>query len=266
MAPALFARYHEPFLGGGAVFFWLADARGVREASLNDLNKDLIEAYSAVRDTVEPLIAELADLATRYLAMDAVERAEFYYTQRATMPLDPVRRTARLIFLNKTCFNGLYRVNRSGLFNVPHGDYTRPRILDAEVLRACSRSLNRVQLSSLDFEEACEAAKPGDFVYLDPPYQPLSATSRFTSYTKSDFDYSNQLRLADVFARLTQRGVVAVLSNSDHPDVERLYKQFTIRRVPMARSINSDGCGRAAITELLISNAEIVQERSASPK
>ena len=255
LVPSAFGTYHEPFVGGGALFFALQPKKAV----LSDINCRLVRSYVAVRDNVDEVVA--------LLKIYPYEKNSFL-KMRAT-PIDmrsDVEVAAWLIYLNHSCFNGLYRVNRSGLFNVPHGDYTRPRILDAEVLRACSRSLNRVQLSSLDFEEACEAAKPGDFVYLDPPYQPLSATSRFTSYTKSDFDYSNQLRLADVFARLTQRGVVAVLSNSDHPDVERLYKQFTIRRVPMARSINSDGCGRAAITELLISNAEIVQERSASPK
>ena len=255
-APERIGRYHEPFLGGGAVFFALREAGRIADAALADGNADLIETWQAVRDDVESVIAALEPLAARYLATEPLRRAFVYSEVRDGRPRLPARKAARLLFLNKTCFNGLYRVNRKGRFNVPHGRYEQPAILDAERLRDASRALAGVELRDGDFEEACVRAEPGDFVYLDPPYQPLSATSAFTQYTSADFGFADQQRLRDAFDGLTERGVPALLSNSAHPDIEALYRGYAIERVPMGRSINSNGAGRKPIDELLIGNDE----------
>ena len=256
-APETFLRYHEPFLGGGAVFFAMAAARPGLRATLSDSNAELINVHRAVRDHPDALIAALRPIAEAYRALDTSGRRDFYYAQRACEPPDPVARAARLIFLNKTGYNGLYRVNRSGKFNVPHGRYTEPRILDEAALRAASAALQCAELRHEDFAAACDRARPGDLVYLDPPYQPLSQTSSFTSYTREAFGVDEQRRLRDVFDGLTRRGVAAVLSNSDHPFIHELYggRGYAIEHVRMSRAINSKGDGRASIEELLISNA-----------
>jgi DNA adenine methylase len=254
--PAGIRRYHEPFLGGGAVFFALRRSGLGTGASLADLNPALMETYATVRDGVEPLIEALRPLATRYQAQEAEGRAAFYYEVRACVPATAVERAARLIFLNRTCYNGLYRENLRGEFNVPHGRYAAPRILDEHGLRAAAAALAGVDLAALDFEAACAAARPGDLVYLDPPYRPLSRTARFTSYTRQQFGPAEQERLRDTFEDLTRRGVAALLSNSDHPDIHALYdgRGYRLGRVPMGRSINSKAAGRAPIAELLIDN------------
>ena len=257
-APKAFGTYHEPFVGGGAVFFGLQAAGQLRAAVLNDANPALIDAYTVVRDDVEALIRHLAELATAYLAEGAEDRARVFYEARALTGGSPVERAARLIFLNRTCYNGLFRVNQRGEFNVPHGRYENPRILDAAGLRACSAALQGVELRSGDFAEATELARPGDFVYLDPPYVPLSSTSYFTSYTKGAFGWPEQERLAAVFRELTERGVAAVLSNSADPRVEALYAGFEQVRVPMSRAINSVGSKRTPIDELLVSNVRLL--------
>jgi len=264
-APAGFRRYHEPFLGGGAVFFALASAKGPFPAVLNDANACLVECFAAVRDEVEAIVAALKELAGAYLPLDEAARAAFYYARRAQSSDDPVERAARLIFLNRTCYNGLYRVNANGGFNVPHGRYRNPRILDAARLRAASASLAGAELTCDDFEVACVRATAGDFVYLDPPYQPLSATARFTSYTSADFGPADQARLADAFEAMTRRGVAAMLSNSDHPNIRQLYdgRGYTFETVPMSRAINSVGSKRAPIPELLVDNFERDEVRRA---
>ena len=260
-APARISRYHEPFLGGGAVFFALHASGRIGAATLADGNEDLIATWRAVQSDVESVIAALGTLASRYLALGPSERTFFYYDVRdKRRPRSPAGKAARLIFLNKTCYNGLYRVNRQGRFNVPHGRYERPTIRDAERLRAASRSLAGAALYAEDFAEACERAEPGDFVYLDPPYQPLSATSAFTSYTSADFGFADQQRLRETFDGLTARSVSALLSNSSHPDIRDLYRDYDIERVPMGRAINSNGSGRTPIDELLISNRARIED------
>ena len=251
------ARYHEPFLGGGAVFFALQEAGLIRDASLADSNADLVATYRAVRDDAEGVIAALDTLSRRYLARESSQRGLYYYEVRNQHRLRrPDRKAARILFLNKTCYNGLYRVNSKGHFNVPHGRYVNPTILDAERLHEASESLAGADLRAEDFVEACARAHPGDFVYLDPPYQPLSATSQFTKYTSGDFGFADQERLRDAFDDLTARGVPALLSNSSHPDVHDLYRHYDRELVPMGRAINSNGRGRAAIDELLVSNLD----------
>lgn len=256
LAPAHGGEYHEPFLGGAAVFFALSRTRPPARAYLSDGNAALIACYQAVRDRADEVIDELMALQRDYLAGDPAGRAEYYYGVRAAALGEGPGAAARLIFLNRTAYNGLYRVNSRGEFNVPHGRYRNPRICDVENLHAASAALHCTKLRAEDFETACGRARPGDFVYLDPPYQPLSATSRFTTYTREDFGVAEQVRLRDAFERLTKRGVVAVLSNSDHPVIRDLYEErgYGIRVVQMSRAINSKGNGRAPIGELLIDN------------
>ena len=260
-------RYHEPFLGGGAVFFALQEAGLISDASLADSNADLIATYRAIRDDLDGVIDALGQHSRRYLAREPSQRGLYYYEVRNQRRLRRAdRRAARLLFLNKTCYNGLYRVNSKGHFNVPHGRYVNPTILDVERLQEASGALAAADLRAEDFAGACARARPGDFVYLDPPYQPLSATSAFTQYTSGDFGFEDQERLRDAFDDLTARGVPALLSNSEHPDIRELYAEYELELVPMGRAINSNGRGRAAIDELLVSNfAQVGVASAAAP-
>ena len=236
-------RYFEPFLGGGAVFFHLQHPCSF----LSDSNEELVELYHTVRDVVESLI-------------DALKKhhneEKYFYEVRSQNPasLSPVERAARFIFLNKTCYNGLYRVNSKGRFNVPFGKYKNPLICDAERLRAASLALQSAEIIAADFEEALSGAEPRDFIYFDPPYYPLSKTSSFTAYTASNFDISEQERLAQVYRDLHRRGCYIILSNSDTPLIRKLYADFQIIEVQASRAINSRADGRGKITELLIIN------------
>ena len=236
-------RYFEPFLGGAALFFYLQHP----QAYLSDGNAELIELYQIVRDDVDHLIEALK------LHRNT---EDYYYQTRALNPvsLTPIQRAARFIFLNKTCYNGLYRVNSQGQFNVPFGRYQNPAICDAPGLRAASRALNHAQLTVTDFEQAVSAARRHDFIYFDPPYQPISKTSSFTAYTSGRFDAAEQQRLAQVYARLAQRGCYVMLSNSDAPLIRELYAGFRTTEILASRAINSKGDGRGKITELLITN------------
>ena len=253
-----FGRYHEPFAGAGAVFFAMQEAGKLHGgAALADFNADLIGAFRAVRDDVDTVTSALGDLEARYLAATGDGRKAAYYAVRAQqLEAGTAAAAARLIFLNRTCYNGLYRVNAAGRFNVPHGRYARPRILDDAGLHAGATALAGVQIDALDFEAACRQATPGDLVYLDPPYQPLSPTSSFTAYTSADFGAAEQRRLRDVFDDLTRRGVYGLLSNSDHPAICELYagRGYGFEQVAMSRAINSNGRLRAPIAELLIDN------------
>ena len=256
LAPPRIEAYYEPFAGGAALFFRLAadPERRPRRAVLNDLNAELTTAYEVVRDRPEALARLLAGLEAGYLARDPAGRAERYYEVRAQAPGDPVEIAARLIFLNKTCFNGLYRVNRRGRFNVPHGRYARPRILDRDALLAASAALAGAELRCADFEEACADAGPGDFVYCDPPFEPLSATSSFTSYTAEDFGREEQKRLKWLADDLRGRGAAVLVSNSPHEWVLGLYEgsRYRIGRIPARRAINARGNGRGPVDELAI--------------
>ena len=269
-APREVGTYFEPFVGGGALFFALAsdELHRPRRAVLNDLSPELMVAFQIVRDDPQRLIEQLDALAGRYLAADAEARKALYYAVREEQPEAPVEAAARMIFLNKTCFNGLYRVNRRGRFNVPHGRYRRPKILDVETLLAASAALRDVELLCVDFERACEGAAPGDLVYLDPPFYPLSVTSSFTAYTEEAFGREDQLRLKWLVDDLTARGVDVMLSNSPHQWVLGLYEggRYDIARIPARRVINSRGDRRSAIDELLVTNAELAaRSRAASP-
>lgn len=252
--PARFGRYYEPFLGGGAVMFHvLSERRGV-ECSASDSNPDLVATYEAIRDGVERLIRLLEAHAAGY----ADGPKEYYYSVRADEPAGRDERAARLLFLNRTCFNGLYRVNGSGKFNVPFGGYVRPNIVNAGVLRAASALFASAapSISCRDFEEAVAGASKGDLVYFDPPYQPVSRTASFTHYTRDDFVGGDLERLAAACRELDGRGCRVLLSNSDVPEVRRLfaYGPWRYRRLAVSRAINSDGTKRSGHHELLIRN------------
>jgi DNA adenine methylase len=243
LLPTTWRTYFEPFLGGGVVFFRLQPTAAV----LSDVNEELINAYAVVRDRVDELITALR-----------VHRSErdYYYSVRAwkTETLAPVERAARLIFLNRTCFNGLYRVNKRGEFNVPFGRYANPTICDVAGLTATSLALKGTDIRAADFEETLESAREGDFVYLDPPYSPLSVTSSFTAYAVEGFGEEEQRRLASVYKRLDTRGIILMLSNSASEFVRALYTDFRVIEVTAKRAINSKASGRGPITELVILN------------
>jgi DNA adenine methylase len=245
--PKRFNRYLEPFVGGGAMFFNIYGRNDRLSASLSDLNSELINCYSAVRDNVE----ELIDV----LKQHRNER-EYFYEIRSldTQKLSSLERAARLIYLNKTCFNGLYRVNSRGQFNVPFGSYKNPRTCDEENLRAASTALQQVVLTAQSFSDAMEQAKRGDFVYLDPPYQPLSATANFTSYTSRCFMEKDQQELAAAVRKLDKRGCRVMLSNSDNEFVRDLYDGLRIETVYATRAINCRGDRRGKISEVLVLN------------
>lgn len=240
--PERFKRYHEPFIGGGAIFFTL----GPRMATLSDINDDLVNTYITIRDNVEALIDELR----KHHATE-----EYFYAVRALvrqeMPL--LQSAARTIFLNRTCFNGLYRVNRSGKFNVPFGRYANPKICNADNLRTVADALQGVDLRVEDALAIGQRARRGDLVYFDPPYDPVSTTSSFTSYAKGGFGRDEQVQLAEVFANLADRGVHVVLSNSDTPFIRDLFAGFRIEQVFVRRPINSRADRRGPVPEVLVS-------------
>lgn len=262
VTPSRIDTYYEPFVGGGALFFRLAadPDRRPQRAVLNDLNAELMATFRAVRDDIEPLIERLDDLQRAYLDLDETRREARYYEAREEYRALVMGRGADLdvatllIFLNKTCYNGLYRVNMRGEFNVPHGRYVRPRICDAEGLRAASDALANAELRCVDFEEACDGAGPDDFVYFDPPFHPLSATSSFTAYTSKAFERADQLRLKWRVDSLREAGARVLLSNSPHQWVIGLYEgsRYEIESIPARRMINSHGDRRGPIEELTV--------------
>lgn len=239
--------YYEPFVGGAAVFFHLAAGKRFKRAVLSDRNRALVEVYQALRKDVEAVI--------RLLGGYTYDRDEYYLTRsRDPEMLDLNERAARLIYLNKTGYNGLYRVNRKGKFNVPFGRYDNPRICDEARLRAAARVLKRAKLEVCDFQNAVERAGKKDAVYFDPPYVPLSSTASFTAYHSEEFGKAEHERLAETFGTLAQRGVPSVLSNSDTPYTRQLYREWVRSRVRITRPINSRASGRGEISELLVLN------------
>jgi len=248
--PQTFNNYLEPFLGGGAVFFHLYSTGKItpdKKVILIDSNEDLINTYKVIQNRVDLLIAHLKS--GKYVNEESV-----YYEIREWTPTNLVERAARTIYLNKTCYNGLYRVNKKGKFNVPFGRYKNPLICDEKNLKAVNRSLKGVKLIIGDFSNCLKYADLGDFIYFDPPYQPISSTSNFTSYTKDSFGLEDQKRLADVFRELDKRKCKVMLSNSDTSFIRKLYKQFRIEVVRAKRYINSNPAGRGEVRELVILN------------
>jgi DNA adenine methylase len=243
--PSGFARYHEPFVGSAAVFFGLEPA----DALLADSNSALIDCYTAVRDHVEVLIRRLDLLQARH------SQQQFYRSRKRynTVQLEAVERAALFIYLNRTCYNGLYRVNSRGEFNVPAGRYVRPRISDPDGLRAASAALARARLIACRFNRCVDDAERGDFVYIDPPYHQLNAGS-FTSYTVEGFGEKEQRELAGVVAKLHAAGCRVMVSNSDTPLIRELYGAYRVIPIRAARAINSSPGGRGPVGEVLVLN------------
>lgn len=239
--PKHYNRYYEPFVGGGAVFFALQP----RKATLSDINQDLIYTYQAIQQNVQGVMRSLAQHAMT---------PEHFYKVRAQNPekLSILQRAARTIFLNRACFNGLYRVNANGQFNVPYGRHRSNKVIHKEILLAAAQALRHVQLYCRNVFALGRSARCGDLVYFDPPYHPLSATSSFRNYAQGGFTVEQQTKLADFARRLAERGIHVVLSNSDTPLIHQLYRDFHIERVLARRSINSKGQQRGTIYEVII--------------
>lgn len=262
-------RYIEPFVGGGAVLIDILQKYEVKEAYAFDINKDLINCYNVIKTDVENLIQELDKKEKEFLILNNDDRQQYFYDIRAeynsyTLNKDiNVKRASEFIFLNRTCFNGLYRVNKEGKFNVPCGKYKNPTICDSNNLRNLSKLIKNVTFEYGDYKKSESFVNENTFVYFDPPYRPLSITSGFTSYTKEDFNDDNQKELANYFYKLDLKNAKLMLSNSNPKNVneddnffENIYKGFVINEVSAKRMINANAKGRGEISELLITNYE----------
>jgi len=244
--PKFYKSYYEPFLGGGAVFFYLQPTTAV----LTDINAELIATYCCVRDKVEELIVLLKEHKSKH-------NRDYYYSVRSSSGTNDLERAARLIYLNKTCYNGLYRVNSQGKFNVPLGSYKNPNICQEDLLRAASKALSLCEIKQADFMHVLNYANSNDdFVFCDPPYHPISSTSYFTGYNGNSFGEQDQIRLRDVCAELANRGVKVMVCNSDCEFIRKIYKEinFHIYAIAASRSINSNIQKRGIINELLITS------------
>lgn len=251
LLPTKISTYYEPFVGGGAVFLTTQPNKAV----INDYNAELINVYETIRDNVEDLIEDLnlhENEAEYFYSIRMLDRQEGFDE------LSPVKRASRVIYLNKTCFNGLYRVNSSGEFNTPFGRYKNPNIVNETVLRAVSNYLNtnNITFMSGDFEDALRGIRKGAFVYLDPPYDPISKSSNYTGYTEGGFNEDQQIRLRDVCRKLDEKGIKFLLSNSATPFIKEIYADFEIVEVGASRQINSVASKRGEVKEVLVRNYE----------
>jgi DNA adenine methylase len=266
-------RYIEPFIGSGAVMFELVQTYHIEDVWIWDINPELITVYQVIQKDVEALIERLTQLEKQFLPLEKEKRKEMYYSIRDqfneqlsdfdfnTYGEHKIERASQFIFLNKTCFNGLFRVNKKGEFNVPMGDYKNPTICDADNLRAASAVLQHVNIYQGDYKQSREFISDKTFVYFDPPYRPLSTSSSFTAYSKFDFTDENQKELAQYYRELDKQGAFLMLSNSDPKNTDpndeffdELYAGFHIERVTARRNINSKGNSRGAINEILVTN------------
>lgn len=253
--PNKFYTYFEPFVGGGAVLFELQP----KQAVINDINRELVNLYSVIQNNVEELINKLSDsnlysnTSECYYRIRELDREPKEYNK-----LTGIDKAARVLYLNKTCYNGLYRVNSMGEFNSPFGSYKNPNIVNEITLRAVNKYFNDANIKFLntDFEKAVKNAKKEDFVYFDPPYAPISKTSNFTGYNESGFGETEQIRLKKLCDKLNEKGVKFLLSNSDCEFIRNLYKDYNIVTIRAKRTINSNGNNRGAISEVLIRNYE----------
>jgi DNA adenine methylase len=258
-----FARYLEPFVGAGSVFFDLA-AQGVlagKECFLSDANDELTSTYQIVRDQAADLSNLLRDHATKH----KVDAKTHYYEVRALRPSNRLPEAARMIYLNKTCFNGLYRVNAAGGFNVSLGDYENPTICDEENLWACSKALAGASIFQEDYRGCYQRAQEGDFIYFDPPYVPVSDTANFTSYTAEGFGPSDQAGLAKILRKLDDLGCLLLLSQADSPRARDLYDGFHIHAVEAKRNINRNGKKRGKVGEIIVCNEALKRALESRP-
>lgn len=244
--------YYEPFFGGGAVFFAIEPSKAI----INDVNKELINVYMQIRDRPKLLIAALKEhqqchSEEHYYLVRNIDRNDIAYNE-----LQPLDKAARFIYLNKTCYNGLYRVNKSGHFNVPIGRYKKPKICDEETINNIHVLLKKknIKIFNKDFEILLKNAKAGDFVYMDPPYDPVSTSASFTTYQPSGFTREEQIRLKKVCDDLNSKGVKFIVSNSNTEFISKLYKEYNVIEVLATRNINSNSSKRKAVTEVLIMN------------
>jgi len=265
--------YFEPFVGAGAVFFWIAQNFPIKNLYIADINPELNLLYTAVQKSVDELIQELSTIGADYGVLQGTEQKAYFLEMRQRYNQERkeinfkafkpawIRRAAQIIFLNKTCFNGLYRVNKKGDFNVPFGDYKNPKICDSDNLVTVSNILKKTVIHCIDFSEIKGYLSSPAFIYLDPPYRPLSQTSSFKAYAQFDFSDSEQKRLAQFFDDLHQQGHKVMLSNSDPKNINKndnvfdnLYGKFTICRITANRMINSKASKRGTISEILVMN------------
>ena len=256
-------RYIAGFVGSGALFFYIAQSYKIEEYLIFDINPELIIAYQTIKDNLWDLLEILSKIETEYLILNEEKRKEYFYQMRSQFNLlrkqtnpSKIEITAQLIFLNRTCFNGLFRVNSRGEFNVPCGKYKNPTICNSANLKAVSQILQKSHIQLGDFTECQKYVNKKSFVYFDPPYKPISKTSNFTAYAKENFDDREQLRLRDFFTLLDRKGAKLMLSNSDVRDgfFENAYREYLIKKVQASRNINSNGQKRGKINELLIMN------------
>ena len=270
----IITKYVEPFVGGGAVLINILQNYNVKEAYAFDINKDLINCYNVIKENVEDLIKELEIKEKVFLELENEDRQVYFYNIRKEYNSYKInedelniKRAGEFIFLNRTCFNGLYRVNKNGEFNVPCGKYKNPCICDVNNLRKLSLLIKNVIFQYGDYAKSEKYIDNNTFVYFDPPYRPLSMTSGFTSYTKENFNDENQKELANFFRKLDKKDAKLMLSNSnpkntnkDDDFFEEIYKGFNINEVSAKRMINANGNGRGEISELLITNYEEINE------
>jgi len=265
--------YVEPFIGGGALFFFLKNKYKIKNSFIFDVNPELIIAYKVIQRDYKKLIEELREIENIHLEKSELKRKEHYYQIRnlynqqmldfnyTNYNSEWIKRSKYLIFLNKTCYNGLFRQNKDGEFNVPFGLYKNPKILDEFNIIAVNKYLLNTEIFCDDFTASCKYIDKFSLVYLDPPYRPLNKTSNFTSYAKNGFIDKDQIRLADFFHKMDEKGAYLILSNSDPKNenknddfFENLYKKFNIDRIPAKRNINSNKLKRGDINELIITN------------
>lgn len=261
-------RYIEPFVGGGAVLIDILQKYDIQEVYAFDINIDLINSYNVIKNNVEELITNLKQMETEYLQLGQEEKKNYFYNIRDeynNYELEEneqnVQRAAQFIYLNRTCFNGLYRVNKNGKFNVPVGNYKNPTICDEENLRQLSQLIQNVQFRYGDYSRSMEYVTENTFVYFDPPYRPLNVTSGFTSYTKEDFNDDNQRELATFYGELNERNAKLMLSNSNPKNINKedtffdnIYQGFNINEIQASRMINANSNGRGKISEILVTN------------
>lgn len=261
-------RYIEPFVGGGAVLIDILQKYDVQEAYAFDINIDLINSYNVIKNNVEDLITNLKQMETEYLQLEQEERKNYFYNKREeynnyTLEENEhnIQRAAQFIYLNRTCFNGLYRVNKAGKFNVPMGSHKNPTICDEENLRNLSKLIQNVQFQYGDYKRSMEYVTENTFVYFDPPYRPLNVTSGFTSYTKEDFNDENQKELAEFYRELNEQNAKLMLSNSNPKNTNKednffdnIYQGFNIDEIYASRMINANSKGRGKISEILVTN------------